>query len=124
MVAIGVAPGGEAVDDSFGVNGVLRHSFGGALTAPVTTSYGQYIYLFARRDDGRIVGSRFNRQGVLDLGFGDAGLATVPFDAEDVTPADVKVAGTHIGLAFTRGLDGVNCDRPRCRLPEREHRAA
>ena len=111
MVAIGVAPSGDAVDASFGVNGILRHSLGGALTAPVTTSYGQYVYLFARRDDGRVVGSRFNRQGILDLGFGDAGLAIVPSDAEKVTPADVKVASTRVGLAVTREVDGVNCER-------------
>jgi hypothetical protein len=112
MVAIGVAPDGDALDNTFASNGILRRSLGGgALSSPVTASSGQYTYLFAARDDGRVVGCRFSRQGVLDTGFGDAGLATIPSGTEELALADLKVTATRLALAVTRRADGIDCDR-------------
>ena len=113
VIAYGIALGGGNLDDQFGVDGVFRRSLGGGgLSSPVAAHDGQWTYAFARRPDGRVVGCKFNRQGVGDAGFGDGGLADVPSDGMSIiAPTDIKVSAGRVGVALTRSVRGVDCDR-------------
>jgi len=115
MVAFGIAPGGAGefagLDDRFAVSGVLQRSFGGGLSSPVAADDGNHTFLFARRQDSRIVGCRFDRQGIVDTAFGTAGLATVASDGAPATPSAIRVSGGRITLAATRQVESWDCDR-------------
>jgi uncharacterized delta-60 repeat protein len=111
MVAFGIAPGGAGLDDPFAASGVLQRTLGGSLSSPVAADDSSHTFLFARRQDGRIVGCRFDRQGTLDTAFGAAGLAIVASDGAPATPSVLRVSSGHITLALTRQVEGWDCDR-------------
>ncbi len=111
VIAFGIAPGGDGLDDPFAVGGVLQRNLGGDLSSPVTTDDGNGTFVFARRGDGRIAGCRFDRQGTVDAAFGDAGLAVVESDGAPATPAAAGVSAGRVTLALTRQVQGWDCDR-------------
>jgi uncharacterized delta-60 repeat protein len=115
MVAFGIVPGGAGefagLDDRFAVSGVLQRTLGGGLSSPVAADDGNHTFLFARRQDGRIVGCRFDRQGTVDTAFGAAGLATVASDGAPATPSALRATDGRIILGLTRQVESWDCDR-------------
>ena len=114
VLAFGIAPGGADLNDPFAESGILQQTLGGGLSSPVTADDGSHTFLFARRQDGRMVGCRFDRQGTLDPTFGAAGISTVASDGAPATPSALSVTDGRITLAATRQVEGWDCDR----LPE------
>ena len=114
LIAFGIAlggAGGDGLDDPFAASGVLLRSLGGGLSSPVAANDGNHTFLFARRVDGRIVGTRFDQQGIVDTSFGAAGLATLASDGAPATPSALRVYDGRLTLALTRQVEGWDCDR-------------
>ena len=64
-----------------------------------------------RRQDGALLGCRFDRQGVVDGAFGGAGVAVIDAAGEAATPAALAVNGGRLLVAGTRQVQGWDCDR-------------